>query len=312
MQGKRAVITGDILKAKARELWQRLPQYKPEMEEPKWSNGWLESFKKKFNIKQYVQHGEGAAADINSDANIAQITELRDLCSRYPEKDTFNMNETGLFWKIAPTRSLATESTSGEKKIKDWLTLAFTINAMGSKKLDMWVIRSSKSPRCFKNINLKHLNIQYRHNKSKWMTGLIMKGHLEWLDDRMKYRKILLPLDNFAGHELAVRLVGGLEGLQNVRIAWLPPNTTSHWQPLDQGIIASFKLASRRQCALKTMRHILNCRLRPNRLPKAPRTNPDTASFIFGTYAGAVQLVKWLDDTEFFTDTCPRFPATNE
>ncbi|KAI0994463.1 hypothetical protein K3495_g13719 [Podosphaera aphanis] len=61
MQGKRAVITENILKAKARELWQRLPQYTPEMEELKWSNGWLESFKKKFIIKQYVQHGEGAA-----------------------------------------------------------------------------------------------------------------------------------------------------------------------------------------------------------------------------------------------------------
>ncbi|KAI1004472.1 hypothetical protein K3495_g3737 [Podosphaera aphanis] len=63
----------------------------------------------------------------------------------------------------------------------------------------------------------------------------------------MKYRKILLLLDNFAGHELAVRLVGGLEGLQNVRVAWLPVNTKSHWQPLDQGIIASFKLAYRKQ-----------------------------------------------------------------
>ncbi|KAI0998672.1 hypothetical protein K3495_g9523 [Podosphaera aphanis] len=40
----------------------------------------------------------------------------------------------------------------------------------------------------------------------------------------MKYREILLLLDNFAGHELAVRL-----------------------QPLDQGIIASFKLAYRKQ-----------------------------------------------------------------
>ncbi|KAI1005963.1 hypothetical protein K3495_g2254 [Podosphaera aphanis] len=101
------------------------------MEEPKWSNGWLESFKKKFNVKEYVQHGEGAAADINSDANIAQITELRDLCSRYPEKDIFNMDETGLFWKMAPTRSLATESTSGGKKIKDQLSLTFTINDTG-------------------------------------------------------------------------------------------------------------------------------------------------------------------------------------
>ena len=79
------------------------------------------------------------------------------------------------------------------------------------------------------------------------MTGLIIKEYLEWLDDRMKYRKILLLLDRFSGHELAVRLLGGLEGLQNVRIAWLPANTTSHWQSLDQGIIACFKLAYRKQ-----------------------------------------------------------------
>jgi hypothetical protein len=54
-------------------------------------------------------------------------------------------------------------------------------------------------------------------------------------------------MDNFSGHELAVQLVGGLQGLSNVRIEWLPPNTTSEWQPMDQGIIASFKLQYRRQ-----------------------------------------------------------------
>ncbi|KAI0998414.1 hypothetical protein K3495_g9780 [Podosphaera aphanis] len=63
----------------------------------------------------------------------------------------------------------------------------------------------------------------------------------------MKYRKILLLWDNFAGQELAVRLVGRLEGLQNVRVAWLPANKSSYWQPLDQRIIASFKLAYRKQ-----------------------------------------------------------------
>ena len=62
---------------------------------------------------------------------------------------------------------------------------------------------------------------------------------------RVEGRKVLLFLDNFSGHELGVTLVGGKEGLANVRIEWLPPNTTSHWQPLDQGIIASFKLQYR-------------------------------------------------------------------
>jgi hypothetical protein len=53
-------------------------------------------------------------------------------------------------------------------------------------------------------------------------------------------------MDNFSGHELAVRLVGGEQGLSHVRIAWLPLNTTSEWQPIDQGIIVSFKLQYRK------------------------------------------------------------------
>ena len=81
------------------------------------------------------------------------------------------------------------------------------------------------------------------------MTGLIMEEYLRWLDNKMRAegRKVLLLLDNFSGHELGVQLVGGLEGLDNVRIEWLPANTTSHWQPLDQGIIAGFKLQYRAQ-----------------------------------------------------------------
>ena len=81
------------------------------------------------------------------------------------------------------------------------------------------------------------------------MTGLICEEYLRWLNTEMRGqgRKVLLLMDNFSGHELAVQLVGGVQGLSNVRIAWLPPNTTSEWQPMDQGIIASFKLQYRRQ-----------------------------------------------------------------
>jgi hypothetical protein len=60
-------------------------------------------------------------------------------------------------------------------------------------------------------------------------------------------RHFLLIMDNFSAHELAVTLVSGKQGLSNVRIEWLPPNTTSHWQPMDQGIIASFKTKYRKR-----------------------------------------------------------------
>jgi hypothetical protein len=246
MQQKKAVITGDILKAKASELWNRLPQFKHSIE-PKWSNGWLDGFKKRFKIREFVQHGEGGSADIDNPDAIQQMADLRTICSKYKDKDIFNMDETGLFWKLTPERTLATKAGSGGKKSKDRITLALTTNADGSEKLEPWVIGKSKNPRCFKGINRQYLRIQYRYNKTKWMTGLVIEEYLRWLDNKMHGRKILLLLDNFSGHELGVQLVGGLDGLQNVRICWLPANTTSHWQPLDQGIIASFKLQYRRQ-----------------------------------------------------------------
>jgi hypothetical protein len=80
------------------------------------------------------------------------------------------------------------------------------------------------------------------------MTGLICEEYLQWLNNMMtaQQRHVLLLMDNFSGHELSVHLVGGQQGLSNVRIEWLPLNTTSEWQPMDQGIIVSFKLHYRR------------------------------------------------------------------
>ena len=159
------------------------------------------------------------------------------------------MDETGLFWKQSPNRTLAIEAQSGGKKSKDRITMAFTSNADGSEKFVSWIIGKSKNPRCLKNINRNILRIIYRHNKSKWMTGIICEEYLRWLNNRMRGegRKVLLIMDNFSGHELGVHLVGGLTALSNVRIAWLPPKTTSYWQPMDQGIIVSFKVQYRRQ-----------------------------------------------------------------
>ena len=45
----------------------------------------------------------------------------------------------------------------------------------------------------------------------------------------------VLLLDNAPSHSTT-----GLE-LSNVRVCFLPPNTTSRLQPMDQGIIAAFK-----------------------------------------------------------------------
>jgi hypothetical protein len=248
MEQKKAIITGDILKEKAKHLWDALPQYN-DAEMPKWSNGWLDNFKKRYKIREYVQHGEAGSAQTDKPDNITQMEHVRQLCTKYEERDILNMDETGLNWKRTPDRTLATKSHSGTKKSKDRITIALTSNADGSEKFEPWVIGKSENPRCFSKINRRNLRIIYRFNESKWMTGLICEEYLRWLNNKIRGegRKVLLLMDNFSGHELAVQLVGGLQGLSNVRIAWLPPNTTSEWQPMDQGIIASFKLQYRKQ-----------------------------------------------------------------
>jgi hypothetical protein len=51
---------------------------------------------------------------------------------------------------------------------------------------------------------------------------------------RKAKRNVLVLLDNASVHDTSLNL-------SNVEFLYLPPNTTSHLQPLDAGIIASFK-----------------------------------------------------------------------
>jgi hypothetical protein len=66
-----------------------------------------------------------------------------------------------------------------------------------------------------------------------------MKEYLLWFDQQMriKGRKALLLMDNFSAHELAVEQIEEGVNLTNTKVMWLPPNATSIYQPLDQGII---------------------------------------------------------------------------
>ena len=149
IQKKKAVITGEILKAQAIKMCTCLPQYEG-IEALKFSNGWLEGFQTRFNIKERVQHGEAGSATIDTPDAQQQIQLVRKLSKEYGPRDACNMDETGLFWKLVPDRTLTTEAGSGGKKSKDRVTLAFTCNGVGDKE-EVWVIGRSKNPRCLKN-----------------------------------------------------------------------------------------------------------------------------------------------------------------
>ena len=66
-----------------------------------------------------------------------------------------------------------------------------------------------------------------------------MAEWLRWFDKRAQ-KPVLLLMDNFSAHEAAVELLKE-QPLKWTRIEWFPANTTSVFQPLDQGIIQNCK-----------------------------------------------------------------------
>lgn len=192
-------ITGAILQEKASQLFKKMPMYQSQ-KEPKWSNGWLYNFQKEYGINKSRRFGEAAsAAAINCDEDIEEIQQK---ILEYELDDVWNCDETGksltqpinllltllgLFYKAVPDVSLTTRSLPGYKIKKERLTAMHTCSATG-KKMKIWFIGKSKTPRCFKNMNVESMNLKYSNNKKAWMTTVVMIEYLNWFDKQMRLR----------------------------------------------------------------------------------------------------------------------------
>jgi hypothetical protein len=201
------------------------------------SPGWLYKFKRRNGIKERKLHGEESSADLNAITEALPL--LKDKCASYPPERIYNMDETGLFYRLEPDRTLATQRLSGRKKNKERLSIALCANSDGSHKLNPLIIGKSKKPRCFNNVKINNLQMTYRNNPKAWMLTTVFQDWLREFDQEVakKHRNLhaLLLLDNCPSHK-----IDGLV-LSNVEIHFLPPNTTSKIQPMDAGIIMSFK-----------------------------------------------------------------------
>lgn len=169
---------------------------------------------------------------------------IRTIAGEYDEKDIYNMDETGLFWRLSPSNDLSSAPGPGVKKNKARITVVLCANAAGTDRFKPWFIGHAKTPRAPRNVNMETMGGVWRFNKRAWMTTIIMG---EWLQKFYEHigtsRTVLLSLDNFSAHTAAVQ---ALPPPSNIRICFLPANSTSRYQPLDQGIIANFKVHYRR------------------------------------------------------------------
>ncbi|CRG92946.1 hypothetical protein PISL3812_10042 [Talaromyces islandicus] len=239
------IISQEAIRIKAREYW---PEIYPDKTMPAFSNGWLAGFKSRTNIKYRHQHGEAGSLAEEAEGIMVKI---RQALRSFAPQDIFNCDETSLYWKLTPDRGLSSKPVPGRKKQKSRISVHFCCNSDGSERLPPLFIGTAKRPRSFAAggiSNIENLGCTWRSNTKAWMTGEIFKEWLIQFDNRMINRKVVLLMDNFSAHQLAVEEVESQ--LQNTLVIWLPPNSTTKYQPLDQGIINNWKIIWRRNWVL--------------------------------------------------------------
>ncbi|XP_054085243.1 tigger transposable element-derived protein 1-like [Zeugodacus cucurbitae] len=199
--------------------------------------------------------------------------------STYEAHQVFNADETALFWKKMPSRTYVAKqekSVKGFKVAKERITLLLCSNASGDKMLKPLLVNKNLNHRalkgqlecfvsntdmyfnsliCSSGIDKTKLPVHWMANKKAWVTASLFKdwflNHFvpevrEYLRSKQLDFKVLLVIDNAPGHPDISH--------KNVKIMFLPPNTTSLIQPLDQGIIATFK----RYYVKHSFQHIIN------------------------------------------------------
>ena len=199
-------LSGEAIQAQARHFWYWLAPYQ-DMEVPQFSSGWLHKFKSRYNIRQRVYHGEASSVDDNIVNE--QMKAIQALAQQFHPQDIYNCDKTDLFWKSTPDWGLASQQISGTKKYKTRITAHFCCNADESHKLLIWFIDKSAYPCCFRaaKVNIAVLDCVYKSNPAAWMTSDLMIFWLCWFLRSIGERQVLLLMDNFSAHTLAIDLI---------------------------------------------------------------------------------------------------------
>jgi hypothetical protein len=222
----KAIITDALLLEEAKTIRDSLKIPESEL---RISNGWLEKFKLRHGIKQHVLHGESDSVD-RAELSVSQ-REIMELIGQYSPQDVFNFDESALFYRLPPNKTLATLKRGGTEADKERVTAAFCCNLTGSEKMQPVIIGKAARPLPFRKVQIDSVPFHYYHNKTAWQNRGTFSDWLRKFDLKMSGRKVLLLLDNASSHYVAYQC-------RNVKIHFLPPNMTSKIQPLDAGEVS--------------------------------------------------------------------------
>ena len=253
---KKIPVCGNLIKQKALKIYEHLKGTDHSSSQQNHSftasKGWFEKLKQRYSLHNIKFQGEQASADAEAARNFKlELSRIIDEGGYTPDQ-IFNADESALYWKKLPSRTYISKNerrASGFKASKQRITVHMCSNLSGSLLIKPMVINCSSTPRAIKNIKKSELPVFWRSNKKAWMTQDLFKDwfyncFIPQLEGYMMGKnvafKILLILDNANSHSKELNH-------PNVKIVFLLPNCTSLIQPLDQGIIQTFKIYYLRQ-----------------------------------------------------------------
>ena len=197
--------------------------------------GWLNQWKARNSIVYKRAHGKSYSANATS-AVQWKSDSIPQLLQEFQPSNIYNANKTGLCYCATPDGSLVfRKSAQGSKKAMECIMLLVCVNMTGTDKRKLLLIGKTKSPRCFKGVDQQQLPVTNRNNSAAWMTFVIFQDWLFTWDSELHSNNwhICLLVDNATSHPNSVELT-------NIHLVFLPLNTTSLMQPMDQGVIHTF------------------------------------------------------------------------
>ncbi|XP_058029622.1 tigger transposable element-derived protein 1-like isoform X3 [Ahaetulla prasina] len=208
------------------------------------SRGWFMRFQLRFHYQKTHRLGK---ADKEAGKHFPDELDNVVAEGNYFAEQIFRVDETGLYWKRMPERTYIhreAQAIPGCKAFKDRVTLLLGGNVAGFKLTPFLILKSDHA--CmFQNINKDTLPVHYRFDCKAWMTHVLFEDWFTncFIPQVKEYCwqegitfKILLLLDKAPGHPLH------LDSLHpNIKVVYLPQNTTTLVQPVGQGAISAFK-----------------------------------------------------------------------
>lgn len=211
------------------------------------SPGWFDRFKTRSHLRHIHLHGEGGFTETTA-ATFPVMLEKIVKEGGYTAHQIFNIDETGLFWKRIPSRSfIAQDDARLERHIssKDRITVVLGTNCAGDVRLKPLLVYHLENPRALKGIVKSSLPVMWRANKKGRVTRDLFSDYVysymspfitEYTKEKNLENKALLIIDHASAHPPTIT-----DLCENIQVVFLPPNTSSFLQPMEQGAVHAFK-----------------------------------------------------------------------